>query len=215
LSNTILMETILLGDYTIFLTGKEDGNSRTPDYRVHDTYTSIHQIHKNIIVDADSLSSWWHQDIEGDALCTSHTPIGVHVADCVPIALLGQQWYAVIHGSWKTLQTGIVQNTVKNLCRHGEEIVDIDVYIWPSIRKESYEVGQEFYALFPHHTAIRENWLVTLDMVGWVHDTFIALGWSTEQLSIHPDCTYVHTTKWWSRRQGDIKGRNFMGVRRN
>jgi copper oxidase (laccase) domain-containing protein len=41
---------------------------------------------------------------EADALFSAHgKPLGVYVADCVPLVLVAERTHAIIHCSWKTL----------------------------------------------------------------------------------------------------------------
>lgn len=89
--------------------------------------------------------------IKADALITSipNILIGVKTADCVPILLYDHcnKIVGAIHAGWKGAVSGIIENTLDALlkCISQRKSNDIYAIIGPSIRKENYEVGYEFY----------------------------------------------------------------------
>lgn len=208
------MEKIQIWAYEILLTGKKEGSSYDVNHWVHDTYYSIKQVHEDRIIEYYGEAWTWDQSSTGDAIITKISPLGVHTADCLPLALLWSAYYAIVHGSWKTLHAWLLQHTVKKLCRQGEGLVDMYVYIWPSIRKASYEVGKEFRAYFPSRVLEEREWKLFLDMVGYAIGVLIQLWVPSTNIQVHPDCTYTKNDTWWSWRRGDTQGRNFMWVRR-
>ena len=208
------MEKIKIWAYEIVLIGKSEGSSHDADHWIHKDYFSSKQIHENNIITLETEQYGRHQEIMWDAIMTNIWSIGVHTADCLPIALLGRHYYAIIHGSWKTLHAWILQSIVKNLCRQEEDVVDIDVYIWPCIKKEVYEVGPEFHGRFPPEVLEQRSGKLYLNLVDYTSLVLQASDIQPWAITVHPDCTYQQSETWFSYRKGDKEARNFMGVKK-
>lgn len=80
---------------------------------------------------------------EADGQLTSETdrPLLVLVADCLPVALLGERGLAMLHCGWRGLAAGIIDRAVAEV--GGEAAV-----IGPGIRPCCFEVGPEVEAAF-------------------------------------------------------------------
>ena len=90
--------------------------------------------------------------IKGDALITDvkNIAIGVLTADCVPILFYDPQKKisGCVHSGWKGCLTGILKETINKLIKIDCRIEDLIFAIGPCIKKENYEVGDEFYKKF-------------------------------------------------------------------
>jgi YfiH family protein len=148
---------------------------------------------------------------EADALITDEEDFSlvVAVADCVPVALVGDKGVGIVHSGWRGTLAGITGKTVREM---GE--VSVRAYIGPCIRGCCYEVSEELasrfaerfgaqvvegrYLLLP--TAIRRN----LEEVGVeeVYDLGLCTG-------CRPDLFFSH------RKQGPRTGRNLAAVARS
>ncbi len=89
---------------------------------------------------------------EADALITT-TPglvLGIQTADCVPILLSnrGTPLIAGIHGGWKPLIGGIIQNTLRLMKGQVTEPLELTASIGPCISQVSYEVSQDIFEAF-------------------------------------------------------------------
>ena len=78
--------------------------------------------------------------------------LSIKTADCLPLFLADPATGAcsVIHAGWKGLKAGIVENGIailKGCC--GSNAVNLEAVIGPVIRREDYEVGEEFSRYFP------------------------------------------------------------------
>ena len=82
---------------------------------------------------------------EGDALVTSEPDLclGVAVADCVPVALVGGREVAMVHSGWRGTLAGISGKAAAVL-RGGS----IRAYIGPGIRQCCYEVSEDLADAF-------------------------------------------------------------------
>ena len=83
--------------------------------------------------------------IAGDAVFTRTTsPIAVVTADCLPI-LVGSdrdEFVAAIHGGWKGLVAGVIENAFKAFRQSGIKLEHLHIGIGPAIQPCCYEVSQ-------------------------------------------------------------------------
>lgn len=202
----------LWSDREVCVYGKEDGNALEKDHVAHTNFFSVTQTHSNgiFIVENDEFRPG-KLPHEADALFTIHDkPLGVYVADCLPIILVGNNAHAIVHGSWRTLHDWLLQETLELFHNHNDIIVA--AYIWPSIKH--YEVGEEFENYFPDAflEPYGEKYLLNLP---WYVLSILDAWWiSHEAIVIDPWCTWNDTQKYWGYRKGDKDERNFIGVRK-
>lgn len=105
----------------------------------HQCIKSVHwlnQIHSNIAVDADKLHL---SASSADALISTKAGVGLSImtADCVPIALFGQDGIACIHAGHQGLSSGVIANTVKELGAKNP----LQAVIGACISQQNYEVS--------------------------------------------------------------------------
>lgn len=145
---------------------------------------------------------------EADALVTFEEglPLAVAVADCVPVALVGERGVGMVHSGWRGTLSGIAGKAVRELGEAG-----VKAYVGPCIRECCYEVSEELAAEFAREfgqevvrgrdlslpAAIRED----LERAGVeeVHDLGLCTG-------CRPDLFYSH------RKQGPRTGRTLAAV---
>jgi len=100
----------------------------------------LHQTHSNIVIDSPNSS-----DIQGDGLIsTFENNLCVVTADCLPIAFIGKEKYALVHAGWKGIQSKIIIN------KKIQKIKPYIIFIGPSIQSNSFEVSPDFQSQFPH-----------------------------------------------------------------
>jgi YfiH family protein len=147
---------------------------------------------------------------EADSLVTAETGFSlvVAVADCTPVALVGERSVGMVHSGWRGTLSGIAGRAVREM---GE--APVRAYVGPCIRGCCYEVSEELAGEFARRfgegvvsgrylslpAAIR----VDLERAGVeeVHDLGLCTG-------CRPDLFYSH------RRQGPLTGRNLAAVAR-
>lgn len=88
------------------------------------------------------------EPVIADAVVTAKKNIfiGVLVADCVPVLMHDRhkEVIAAVHAGWRGTAQMILKNTIKTMVkRYGSSIKDISIAIGPSIRRCSYEVGED------------------------------------------------------------------------
>jgi polyphenol oxidase len=144
---------------------------------------------------------------EADALVTSETDLclSVAVADCVPVALVGEREVGMVHSGWRGTLSGVSGKAAHSL--GGDRV---QAYIGPSIRRCCYEVSAELASEFAaefgdevvsgRHLSLQDSIRVDLERAGvGVNDLGLCSG-------CLPDLFYSH------RKQGPLTGRNLASV---
>lgn len=144
---------------------------------------------------------------EADALVTAEPNLclSVAVADCVPVALVGDREVGMVHSGWRGTLAGI-----SGKAAHRVGGARVRAYIGPSIRRCCYEVSEELAAKFTaqfgdevvsgRHLSLQDAIRVDLERAGVeVDDLGLCSG-------CRPDLFYSH------RKQGPITGRNLASV---
>jgi YfiH family protein len=147
---------------------------------------------------------------EADSLVTAEAGFSlvVAVADCAPVALVGERSVGVVHSGWRGTLSGVAGKALREI---GE--ASVRAYIGPCIRGCCYEVSGELAGEFARRfgegvvsgrylslpAAIRDD----LERAGVeeVHDLGLCTG-------CRPNLFYSH------RKQGPLTGRNLAAVAR-
>jgi YfiH family protein len=144
---------------------------------------------------------------EADALVTSEMDLclSVAVADCVPVALVGEREVGMVHSGWRGTLSGVSGKAAHRL--GGDRV---QAYIGPSIRRCCYEVSAELASEFAdefgdevvsgRQLSLQDSIRVDLERAGvGVNDLRLCSG-------CLPDLFYSH------RKQGPLTGRNLASV---
>jgi YfiH family protein len=147
---------------------------------------------------------------EADALVTEYEGFSlvVAIADCVPVALVGDKGIGMVHSGWR--------GTIAEISAKATQKMDdknIRAYIGPCIRRCCYEVSEELAERFAERFdpgVVQGRYLSLPDAiranleevgVGEVHDLGLCTG-------CRPDLFFSH------RKQGPKTGRNLAAVAR-
>ena len=120
-----------------------------PHHQVHGTITRIIDdgfVNKNPLEQVLALDGV-------DALCTNlpNVFVCVKTADCIPVLLWDDNSPVVsaVHAGWKGTQKRIVESNIDVLkATYGTNPAHLHAIIGPGIGPESFEIGDEVYALF-------------------------------------------------------------------
>lgn len=144
---------------------------------------------------------------EADALLTDRDDLAlvVAVADCVPVALVGDQEVAMVHSGWRGTISGIAGKAA------GEMAGDVRAYIGPCIRRCCYEVSEElaedFARRFGPEVVSGRNLSLPAAITAALEEQGVEevydLGLCT---GCRPDLFYSH------RKQGPLTGRSLAAV---
>lgn len=142
-----------------------------------------------------------------DALVTAEPDLclSVAVADCVPVALVGEREVGMVHSGWRGTLAGVSGKAAGEL--GGSEL---RAYIGPSIRRCCYEVSEDLAGKFAaefgdevvsgRYLALQDAIRIDLEAAGVeVHDLGLCSG-------CRPDLFYSH------RMQKPLTGRNLASI---
>ena len=114
-----------------------------------DNLVSLNQIHSNKVYKINGIPK---KRLTGDAMITNKRNIAISIltADCAPILIIEkkQKFVGAIHAGWKGAFKGIVKKTIQLLKKNGCSEKDMIACIGPCIKKNSYEVKNDFLKLF-------------------------------------------------------------------
>ncbi len=193
------MQTINIWKYEINISEKKDK-------LIPNNFLKCEQTHSSTIY---LRESWEFINQKSDWIITNITnkSIAVRVADCNAIILMWKNYFGIVHAWRKWLKSWIIQNAIDILKGKWEK--NIEIYIWPSIRKCCYEVWNEFKDFFDNKYLISKDEKLYLDMISVIQD-ISNKNW-IKQINIHPDCTFC-SNKYFSYRKGDKNSRMIISI---
>jgi polyphenol oxidase len=115
------------------------------------------QVHgADVVVVDEALPGYLTGLTEADGVATGvrDVAVGVHVADCLPIAVGGDGAVAMLHGGWRGLADGVVAEGVRALRALGAR-GELEAVIEPGAGGCCYETGDEVRAVFAPYRAGR------------------------------------------------------------
>ena len=116
---------------------------------ISENLVSLNQIHSNKVY---KISGVPKKRLNGDAMITNKQNIAISIltADCAPILIIEkkQKFVGAIHAGWKGAFKGIVKKTIQLLKKNGCSEKDMIACIGPCIKKNNYEVKNDFFKLF-------------------------------------------------------------------
>ena len=100
------------------------------------------QTHSNIVLQVNKHNKL----LEADAVISDRDDLllGILTADCAPIIVLGKKLYGIIHVGWKGLLNNIIENTINKIVSKGENAKNINIFVGPHLKKNSFEVKDDF-----------------------------------------------------------------------
>jgi YfiH family protein len=144
---------------------------------------------------------------EADALITAEPDLclSVAIADCVPVALVGEREIGMVHSGWRGTLAGVSGKAAREL-----EGSSTRAYIGPSIRRCCYEVSEDLAEKFAaefgdevvsgRYVSLQDAIRIDLEAAGVeVHDLGLCSG-------CRPDLFYSH------RMQKPLTGRNLASI---
>lgn len=147
-------------------------------------------------------------------------PIGVRVADCVPILLAGlaqgRPWIAALHAGWRGATAGILRRGVEVFRAQGGRPGDLVWALGPAIQACHFEVGPEVLEAARRDPAWFEGLQRPgprgrphLDLHGFLRAQALDLGMDSAQDGSLPLCTLCQRELLWSYRAGDVAARQW------
>jgi len=169
----------------------------------------INQMHSNVSVDADSLSSI----VDADASYSKKngTVCGILTADCLPVFVSNKEGTAVgiAHAGWRGLVEGIIESLIKSFDNNTEDLI---VHLGPAISQLCFEVGEEVRAQYISKNKNFESCFTYLNNKYYL-DLYEAArvvlkSFGVSSISGGNRCTYKESDQYFSyRRDGKCSGR--------
>ena len=156
------------------------------------------------------LKSFPQPPMIGDAVITNlpGIEIGVKTADCLPIAILGENWIGIVHAGWRGLKSEIIEETISRISAY-EDTENLFVFLGPCAKGCCYEVGPELEELFPEYVK-RKGEKLFLDLQEVALDKLKQLGVKT--VGFLEKCT-ICTPTFPSYRRDKTQDRMLTSVR--
>ena len=172
----------------------------------------LNQIHGNNVIELPCNKNL----LTVDASFTSQKKIvcAVRTADCLPILLtnVDGDFVSAIHAGWRSMASGIIENTL-NKIKSKKEII---VWLGPCISEQSYEVGQQVFDTFTQYDPVSMCGFkklpnnkyslnlpkVALAKLGKMGVTRLFGAGVSESF-----CTYQDNNLFYSHRRDDVTGR--------
>lgn len=180
---------------------------------------SLKMPNQDIIVYVDKRPCTEH--IEADAVISSLPQffVATAFADCIPLVFYDKkkQLFGFAHLGWRSIALHLQSKLVDAMVEMGCCLTDLEIYLGPSIHKESYglqEVSQRENPLWKPYITFKDG-LYYLDLQGYVIDSLKEKGIVEEQLHVAPEDTGVDTqyfSHYRSVHTGEIEGRFVYGT---
>jgi purine-nucleoside/S-methyl-5'-thioadenosine phosphorylase / adenosine deaminase len=166
------------------------------------------QVHSDIV----NVVHKFDDKIEGDALITSATNLGLAIstADCTNIYLYDsrQKIISAVHSGWMGTEKRILEKTLARLfTEFKSDPTNIYVYFGPSISQENYEVGKEFQNKFDRKYLLPKNKKFLLDLKSASYDMLLNFGVPGAQIEISDICSFGDQEFHSYRRDNKSSGR--------
>ena len=194
----------------------------------------VHQVHGSEVIALPEDRGAWDRfrgaDPQtrppADALITDHeeVTVAVSVADCLPILIADPERRAVgaVHGGWRCLAGGIVENAIQAMTRTFDTNPrDLVVGIGPGIRPCCFEVGSEVIDAFAAAGYAEAARVAAQSTAAKPYCDLAAVARAQAVRSGVPDsavadlglCTRCNNEWFWSfRADGDAAGRMLCGI---
>lgn len=179
----------------------------------------LRQVHGCGIHRADGAA--WER-LDGDGLWTTSPgiPIGVRVADCVPVLLAGmagdRPWVAALHAGWRGVVAGILRKGVAAFREAGGHPDQLVFAFGPSIQLCHFEIGPEVLDAARQDSAWAESLArpgrgdrTFLDLHGLLRRQALELGLDPAREGSISRCTLCEQDTFHSFRGGDTDGRQW------
>jgi YfiH family protein len=143
--------------------------------------------------------------------------ISILTADCAPILIIEkkQKFVGAIHAGWKGAFKGIVKKTIQLLKKNGCSEKDMIACIGPCIKKNSYEVKNDFFKLFKDKNKKNVNFFtfkrkkIYFDLSEYIKSQFYENG--VKKIDIIRKDTYTLKNNFFSSRRSKKNKHNDYG----
>jgi len=140
---------------------------------------TLNQKHSNQVFCFENIGAVKNK-LSGDAIVSKvkNVGFGILTADCAPILFYdpNKKIIGCAHAGWKGALNGIIKNTVKKFNELSSNSNDIIAVVGPCIKKNNYEVKNDFFDKFVNYDKENENFFkkttkekYTFDLRGFIN----------------------------------------------
>jgi YfiH family protein len=177
-------------------------------------------VHSPTVVETDSP---WDRDARprADAIVTTQRglALGILSADCAPILFADPQAGVIgaAHAGWRGAVSGVIENTLAAMARHGARVERVTAAIGPCIGPSSYEVGPDFPAAFLAEDPGATRFFVPAKRAGhWMFDLPGYVAWRLARSGVAaverlPHDTAAEEERFFSWRRTSLRGEKDYG----
>lgn len=130
-------------------------------------------------------------------------------ADCLPITFSEKNGRAIgiAHAGWRGIRAGVIEKTILTMVNEfAIKSKDIKAFFGPAIGSCCYEVGPEFFDIFPEYISARNDKRY-LDIKTLAREKCLSLGICRDSIMDSSICTMCSNDKFFSYRAGDSLNR--------
>jgi len=146
---------------------------------------TLNQKHSNQVLYFENIGAVKNK-LSGDAIVSKvkNVGFGILTADCAPILFYdpNKKIIGCAHAGWKGALNGIIKNTVKKFNELSSNSNDIIAVVGPCIKKNNYEVKNDFFDKFVNYDKENENFFkkttkekYTFDLRGFINKELSSL----------------------------------------
>lgn len=180
-------------------------------FGIDSTLNTCRQVHGANVVRVERSATWRECD-SCDALFSvePNVALGIKVADCLPVTLMGGDVLANIHSGWRGTVQRITALTLDTIERETSfDPKSAFAYLGPSIRECCFEVGEEVAVQFDAKYVDRSRTKPHVDTVRLTADLLRRRGFPAASIFDSGLCTRCDGSIFHSyRREGKGGGRN-------
>lgn len=183
----------------------------------------LNQVHGNLVIDADvtpsKLQTLLASPPAADASFTTlpGRVLAILTADCLPVVLADDRGsvLGVAHAGWRGLASGVLENTLTQMCLRQPQAKGFRAWIGPGIGPDVFQVGEEVRIAFDGHGSDQPGlfvpdpgspgkWLA--DLPGLARWRLVRAG--VEQVELSGACTMTDPLhRFYSYRRDKVTGR--------
>ena len=106
----------------------------------------MNQVHSNKVICVDKIDK---KVLSVDGMISKRKDLclGILTADCAPIVILGKNYFGIIHAGWRGIVNDILLKAVNLFRDQGESETDLNIFVGPHLKKDSFEVKNDFISL--------------------------------------------------------------------
>ena len=183
-----------------------------------DELASPYQVHSPDVI-ATNLA-WKTDRPKADSVVTNRQglAIGIVTADCGPILFADANAgvLGAAHAGWKGALSGVLENTIAEMEKHGAARRNISAILGPTISQENYEVGPAFPDPFLEQSSDAKRYFIPsqkaehfmFDLTGYIVDRLLKTGVNAGAVE---RCTYAEEDNFYSYRRTTHRGERDYG----